>query len=353
MTTNLNLGAYGDMGGDIPPTSYMRNRVINGDMRISSYGIASGVPTTGNPLYVVDRFTDYITTSGSVTLSQSTDAPANNRFANSLAVTVNTADTSIGAADHLQLVQAIEGYNIQDLIGNTFTISFMVKSSVVGVYSVAVRNAADTSSYIMSYTVNQANVWEYKTLTLNGGLLASSVWNTSSGTGIQLLFVLMGGSAAVGAVNTWVTGQSTASSQVNLMATVGNVFKLTGVQLEVGSYASPFSFRHYSEELALCQRYFEKGTSIVKFVQYDDWVSPVFFNEEKRATPDIILSSPVSGDVGKCYVYASGADQSVVVGYMTYSDVKNSFNVTCFSPNPSSENDACAYVNWKASAELI
>jgi len=43
---------------------------------------------------------------------------------------------------------------------------------------------------------------------------------------------------------------------VNFLATVGNNFFLTGVQLEVGPTATEFERRSIPEELALCQRYY-------------------------------------------------------------------------------------------------
>jgi hypothetical protein len=49
------------------------------------------------------------------------------------------------------------------------------------------------------------------------------------------------------------------SNQVNLADSTDNEFYLTGVQLEVGDTATPFEHRSYGEELALCQRYFQRA----------------------------------------------------------------------------------------------
>ena len=48
----------------------------------------------------------------------------------------------------------------------------------------------------------------------------------------------------------------TKKGQRNWMDTVGNNFYITGVQCEVGKNATDFEHRTYSEELALCQRYY-------------------------------------------------------------------------------------------------
>ena len=39
-------------------------------------------------------------------------------------------------------------------------------------------------------------------------------------------------------------------------------FEVTGLQLEVGSQATPFEHRSFGEELKLCQRYYQVGSSI-------------------------------------------------------------------------------------------
>ena len=69
---------------------------------------------------------------------------------------------------------------------------------------------------------------------------------------------------------------------------------MTGVQLEVGSVATPFELRSEAEEFIRCQRYFQKDLNRRAY-----WGSgnvsgryfPVHFITEMRATPSISFHS--------------------------------------------------------------
>ena len=61
--------------------------------------------------------------------------------------------------------------------------------------------------------------------------------------------------------DTWVTNIDVSpSNQVNWLATVGNTFYITGVQIEEGDTATEFEHRSFAEELQLCQRYYQQIT---------------------------------------------------------------------------------------------
>lgn len=233
----------------------MRNRIINGNMVINQRAF-SGTP---NNEYTLDRWNISNAQTGKLTVSQSSDAPAG--FVNSLLVTSSSAYTTT-ATDFFGIQQRIEGYNIADLNfgsanAKTITISFWVKSSLTGTFSGAINNGAWDTSYAFTYVINSASTWEYKTVTIVG--TSSGTWLTTNGNGMRVWFNLGLGTTYATTANTWVTGSGSygVSGTINVVGTNAATFQITGVQLEKGSVATPFEYRQYGTELALCQRYFQ------------------------------------------------------------------------------------------------
>ena len=234
-----------------------RNRIINGDMRIAQRG--TNFPAATNSVNL-DRWQWNKSGAMVCTVSQSTDVP-NSTFQSSYKVDVTTADFSISSTEYAIVIQRIEGYDVRDLIGTTFTLSFWVKSPKTGTHCVGFRNESQDRSFIKEYSVAVANAWEYKTITVPGGLITSGGWNWTNGAGLEVSFALATGLTYQTAANSWATGNFLATSnQVNVMDSTANDFFLAGVQLEVGSSATPFERRPIGMELALCQRYFWSST---------------------------------------------------------------------------------------------
>lgn len=241
--------------GTVVYKSGFKNKIINGKMEIAQRG--ASFAAIANNAFSVDRWA-YVNTSAAVqTASQQTDVPANNEFLNSLRFTVTTADASIAAGDVSIIDHRIEGYNARDLVGRAIALSFWVRSSKTGIHCAALRNGVADRSYVMEYTVNAANTWEKKTLSVPAGLITAGTWDWTTGIGLSVAFTMTAGSTLRTTAGAWQTGNFVATTnQVNCLDTIGNIFAITGVQLEVG-LASEFEHRDYGSELAMCRRYYQ------------------------------------------------------------------------------------------------
>ena len=237
----------------------LKNRIINGDMRIDQRNAGASVTANG---YTLDRWRLYNTQSSKLTIQQnaaSVTPPTG--FVNYLGMTSSSAYT-VTSTDVFQIYQWIEGNNIADLAwgtanAKTVTLSFWVRSSLTGTFGGALQNGAGNRSYPFSYTISSANTWEQKTITITGD--TSGTWTTDNTAGVAIIFCYGAGSTNVGTANAW-TGSalSSVTGATSVVGTNGATLYLTGVQLEVGSTATPFERRMYGNELALCQRYFAK-----------------------------------------------------------------------------------------------
>jgi hypothetical protein len=267
--TDANGGNNARLNGPACPPNSMgfRNRTINGDMRIDQRNNGASVTVTGGfNQYIVDRF--LARTNGTNTAQRSTTAPAG--FTNSLLFTAGTG-AAPASTDVNTLSQRIEGFNIADLAWGTasavsVTMSFWVRTSLTGTFAFRIGNGS--RSYVATYTVNSANTFEYKTVVIPGD--TSGTWATDNSVGMFLNWDLGSGSNLNAAsANTWVATDSLrVAGSVNLIATSGATFFITGVQLEAGSVATPFERRPFGTELALCQRYYFRITPAASFVMY-------------------------------------------------------------------------------------
>jgi hypothetical protein len=246
-------------GGTGTTTGYygFKNRIINGAMVLFQRGTAA----TTDFAYSVDRWRFAKSNDATESVSQSTDAPVG--FSYSLRNTISTGDATIGATQFSGFQQLIEGYNIADLNWGTanaqpITISFWIRSSVTGTYTGNVRNSDDTRINPFNFTISSANTWEKKTITITGD--TSGTWQSTTSAGIIFaVYAALGSSYTGGTAGTWGTTPAFGcGSPVNGIASNGNIFAISGVQLEKGSTATSFDYRPYGTELALCQRYYQR-----------------------------------------------------------------------------------------------
>ena len=121
---------------------------------------------------------------------------------------------------------------------------------MTGTFCGALGNNANNRSYVFSYTINSANTWEQKTITIAGD--TTGTWATDNTVGIVVRFSLGTGSTYRGTAGSWAAGSFySVSGETSVVGTNGATFYITGVQLEKGSTATSFDYRPYGTESAL------------------------------------------------------------------------------------------------------
>ena len=350
--------------------SIMKNRLINGAMVIAQRTTSSQTIST-TAVFPVDRFgVNSNITTGSTTIQSST-VPTGQGFVNSSLVTIGTGATPV-SNDYFRFRQLIEGYNVADLgwgtaSAKTVTVSFWVRSSLTGNFGFGFQST--DSGYGTSYTINSANTWEYKTITVTGA--TGGTWATDNSNGLSVLWDLGEGPSRCAATsNTWSYSATACglSGGVKLAATSGATFYITGVQLEVGSSATGFEYVNYQTSLANCQRYYETsynlgiavgssgqgntgqilyiGTGNV--VGSGDKLPNTTFMVTKRTSPTISTWSP--NGTANTLANMAGTDLT------TNSCTPNvSFYKGFFAYNATSSvsgTNGCVQFQWAASAEL-
>ena len=257
--TATSTGDISTTGTVVMGSSFLRNRIINGDMRIDQRYAGASVTPTNDGTYTLDRWQFSLSAASKFSTQQSSTAPTG--FTNSNLITSLSA-YSVPAGGYFMFSQPIEGLNVGDLgwgsaSAQTITLSFWVRSSLTGTFGGAIQNNAQNRAYPFSYTISSANTWEQKSITITGD--TTGTWLTTNGVGMFVRFGLGVGSTYSATAGSWAAGQYFSSTGAqSVVGTNGATFYITGVQLEVGSVATPFERRLYGQELALCQRYYQQ-----------------------------------------------------------------------------------------------
>ena len=255
-TQKLDVAGNVNVSGTVVmASSFKRNRIINGNMVVWQRGV-SVVPVTGTQNFVMDRWYVNVTQNSSMTVN----GPAGTGgFTTSMQLFTNPI--TVSASDYFNINQKIEGLNVADLQWGTsaaksITISFWFYSSIAGTFSGSIQNSAADRSYVFSFSVPSVNTWTYSTITLPGD--TTGTWLKTNGVGMVLSISVGTGSNYLNTAGAWYAGNYLAATgSTNLSSSGNSVFKLTGVQLEQGSVATPYEFQTYSDQLAQCQRYYE------------------------------------------------------------------------------------------------
>ena len=237
-----------------------KNLIINGAMNFHQ----RGGTTTGDNVYLLDRWHIYCNPTGKHTVSQDTEAPVGFKY--SMKWTSASAYTPT-SGNYFYTGQRIEGHNWDQMEygtanAKTCTISFWARSSITGTWSGILKNNAQDRTYPWEYTISSANTWEKKTVTIPG--CTDGTWLSGNNAGAWVYFCIgssASGTTYLGSANSWQNSNLIGTTGSNsLVNTNGATLYITGVQLEVGDYATDFEHRLYGDELARCQRYYENIT---------------------------------------------------------------------------------------------
>ena len=240
-----------------------KNLLINGAMQVAQRG-TSLTGLYNNTNYLIDRFSfGGGATDGRVTMSQDSDGPAG--FANSLKLACTTADTSIAATEENYFQYRVEGQDLQQLKKGTssaesMTLSFYVKGNAAATYTAEFYDADNTRQN--GQTFNVTTSWNRVTLTYAPD--TTGAYTDDNTIGVYVIFWIHAGSNHTSGTftsNSWaasVTANRVSASNTSFFDSTSRTLNITGVQLEVGSVATDFEHRSYGEELALCQRYYQK-----------------------------------------------------------------------------------------------
>jgi len=251
-TTSVNSGALSN-----------RNMIINGNFFVNQRNANSAVTINNNGTdFPCDRWKSNSDNMGQFSLQRKTDGvpgtTGNKHYLRATMLSALASPTS-------QLIeQPIEGFTSSRCqLGTnnpkTITLSFWVRSSITGTFGGSLASSNRQLCQTFSYTYSVADTWQHVTYTFSttGGNTGS--FETDDSKGLILNFSLGNNAGRQAATGSWVSGfKGGPTGETDICATNGATWDVTQVQLEVGSTATDFEFRSVAEELALCQRYFQR-----------------------------------------------------------------------------------------------
>ena len=266
MSKAAELAKWGEVSTN-GQVSGRRNIVINGAMNVAQRATSvTGLGDDNDEGYpTVDRFkVQGNASAGRFTMTQEavTDLPG---FPECIKLDCTTADTSIAAAERLFIQTKIEGQDLQATGTGTadakpITLSFYAKASASFKFVAALLNV-DNDRYAGS-TFDVTTSWQRFIITFPADVDdGSSPFDNDNADSLHIRFFLHAGANYTSGTLSSTFANAVAantydSNAGSFYSSTDNNFFITGVQLEVGSVATPFEHRSFGEELALCQRYY-------------------------------------------------------------------------------------------------
>ena len=261
--------AGGTMTGDLVPATPMshRNIVINGAMKIAQRGTQEHPVDTTN-YSACDRFQVHNRTAGTCDTYSDSESPDDKGFNNSLKVDITNA-SDLSTTDNESVIGTyFEGQDLQQIRKGTsealpLTLSFWVRSPKTGIHIVELYDFDSSTQRFVSapYTISTADTWQFVTHTFPADTASGKEFDNDNAKSLGIQWWLCAASDFTSGTldQTWrdeASNSNRAVGQVNVFDNASNNFYITGVQLELGSSATPFEHRSYAEELTRCRRYY-------------------------------------------------------------------------------------------------
>ena len=280
-TTKVTIDANGNVNtvgqvsttdnGTIVTRQNAKPLIINGDMEVAQRG-TSKTGITSTTMEVQDRFSDVMGAAGTWTQTKSTDVPTGQGFTSSMKWDCTTAKASLDAGSVFSVRYIFEGQDVQLLkYGSSnaekLTLSFWIKSPKTGTHILSFYQYDDARHVSKAYTISSANTYQKVVCSIPGD--TTGVIDNDNGAGLGIEIGLSAGSTYTsGTLATSWAAYSAANQfvgQVNCADSTDNNVFITGVQLEIGEFDSttipPFQHELFGDNLARCQRYFQKSYS--------------------------------------------------------------------------------------------
>ena len=294
---------------DVQNPRSFRNLIINGAFQVSQRSTSA----TGHGMGVVDRWNHYregvdeVPTFAQVDVASGT-TPYQKGFRKAFKITNGDQTSGAGADDYITIDHKMEAQDIANSgwdytsTSSYITLSFWVKSSVAQTFYGYLRSQDGTSKLYPFETGSlTADTWTKVTKTIPG--VSGLQFDNDNGFGLQFRLLLFRGTNKTGSVtlDQWGNYNSSVRTPDNTSTwytTNDATLEITGVQLEVSSYATDFEHRTYSDELARCQRYYylvakgdDKCMGLGVMSRSSELFTTVHFPVEMRATPTLEATS--------------------------------------------------------------
>jgi hypothetical protein len=319
-----------------------RNYIINGDMSIwqratSATAVSNGSYSACDRWHFPFYSTDGAMTTEREALSVADQATTGMYYCNLLKCT--TADTSVAADSIIQMRQTIEAqfcqpFNYGTSAAKTLTLSFYAKANASKTYGVSLWKR-DSTAYYWFQDISVTTSWQRFEIVISPTAGSTSLITSSNGAiandngeGLEVSFVLASGSNYQATADTWTSNQDFNTSNLdNFLSSTDNTFRVTGVQLEIGSGSTDFEHLPHDVQLQRCKRYYQKLTG--SYAQYGQIMNGHYngtsqfqgacvYPVQMRASPTLSHTTTSSNNTSSAYAIATVGSVDYIDALLLY-----------------------------------